>query len=94
VLDHVTGRASSSRLRRSSVDDTNTDTLLRASLLDSIGNSGDPNLFPRLVEHVTGEDSLGIKHAAVKAIGRYDTSQVCKGLCLSDIMQWNLALDG
>lgn len=76
ILDHVTGRTSSSRLRRSSAERTTEPSLLRAALLDSIGNSQDPRLFTRLVDHVTSGDSLTVKHAALKAIGRYDSVEV------------------
>ena len=78
VLDHVTGHAPSSRLRR----DINAESvdldhpLLRATVLDSIGNSGAERLFPRLVDHVTGPGNLAAKHAAVKAIARFNSAEV------------------
>ena len=73
VLDHVTGREGSSRLRRSSPSD---DPLLHSTLLDSIGNSRSPKLLPLLVDHLTGDGSLATKHAAVKSIGRYESLKV------------------
>ena len=77
VLDHVTGKSSSSRLRRSTVG-LEQDPLLNLTLLDSFGNSRAPRLLPLLVDHVTDVrgGSLATKHAAVKAIGRYESTEV------------------
>lgn len=78
VLDHVTGHSSSSRLRRSSAA-LREDPLLHAVLLDSMGNSQSQRLLPLLVDHVTSrESSLATKHAAVKALGRYESVEVTK----------------
>ena len=87
ILDHVTGHASSSRLRREiNADSVDLDhPLLRATVLDSIGNSGAERLFPRLVDHVTGPGSLAAKHAAVKAISRYNSAEV-RPLCNSHML--------
>ena len=80
ALDHVTDSSSStSRLRRSVDGDeaTNQLSLLHAVVLDSIGNSMAPRFLPRLVDHVTTDHgSLALKHAAVKAIGRYQSNEV------------------
>ncbi len=78
VLDHVTGHAPSSRLRRDiGANSANSDiALLRATVLDSIGNSGAERLFPRLVDHVSQPGSLAVKHAAVKAIARFESAEV------------------
>lgn len=83
ALDYViSGDSASSRLRRASRE-VLSGTLLHASLLDNIGNSRSPRLFPRLVGHVTrDEESLAIKHAAVKAIGRYETAEVSVCMCI------------
>ena len=77
ALDHVAGRSTSSRLRRSA--DTAENTLFHVVLLDSIGNSKFPGFLPRLVDHVTNhQNSLAVKHASVKAIGQYKSQEVCK----------------
>ena len=78
VLDHVTGHAPSSRLRRDLSADSadSSDALLRATVLDSIGNSGDERLFSRLEDHVTQPGSLAVKHAAVKAMARFQSAEV------------------
>lgn len=81
VLDHVTGHTSSSRLRRSSVA-VEEDPLLHAILLDSVGNSKSARLLPLLIDHVTGEGSLTTKHAAVKAIGRYESEEASKNFAI------------
>lgn len=79
-LDHITGlnpSSSSSRLRRSA-DVGNADPLLHAVVLDSIGNAQAPQLLDGLVRHLTDESSLTVKHSAVKALGRYQSEEVCR----------------
>ena len=65
------------------------DPALHAVLLDCLGNAGDPSSLRTLVDHmtgdvamVTGSGELSVRHAAVKAVARQKTVEVCVCVCV------------
>ena len=71
-------------LKRSLSAPTLQDPALHAVLLDCLGNAGDPSSLRTLVDHmtgdvamVTGSGELSVRHAAVKAVARQKTVEVC-----------------
>lgn len=79
-LHSALGQYSSSqsqRLRRSANELSTVDSSLHTVLIDSIGNARALQSQSLLVEHMTGShDNLAVKHAAVKALQGYDTTEV------------------
>jgi len=79
-LDHASGRAgstSSSRLRRSA-DTGPQDPALHAIILDSVGNARASELQEGVVTDLSSGSSLSVKHAAVKALGKFETVEVSR----------------